>query len=84
MEHLTKIKKLARRYGWTAYEQFAISEAYAARINLRDVFDNAFLSRAFDLETEATVANLSVLNGSIGTESAAASEMMSRNEQEDD
>lgn len=80
IEGINKLKGYAKKYNWTAFEQQAILQALRARINLRDVFENAFLEQNFSIDENASRANLSNLNPSIisNTESLRQSETMSR------
>lgn len=42
---LKKLKGYAQKHNWTAFEVFSIVEALKARVDLRTVFDNAFLAK---------------------------------------
>jgi hypothetical protein len=48
-----------------------------ARVNLRDVFDSAFLNNIFDIDESITNVNLSNLNATV-VSGSLGSEMMSR------
>ncbi len=73
-----KLKGYAKKHGWTAFEQYVIVEALKARVNLREVFDSAFLNNVFDLDDSITHVNLSNLNGTVQSGTSNNSEVMSR------
>jgi hypothetical protein len=80
---MEKLKGYAKKYSWTAYEQFSIGEAYRAKINLREVFDAAFLQEAFNFNVDLSVGNISNISQtqlSANTDSINQSDVMSRAE----
>jgi hypothetical protein len=63
-----KILAFAKKHNWSAFEQFAIFEAAQAGVNLKTVFDNAFLERELNLyNTDRTSVHLSQFGGTQGS-----------------
>lgn len=74
MEPIAQLKNFAKKHNWSSYEQQAVIEAVQARVNLKEVFDNKFLDKAFNVISENSVVNMSQYGGttgSIGTNSMA-------------
>lgn len=44
-----KLVSFAKKHCWSSFEQFAVYDALGGRVNLKEVFDNAFLERAFNM-----------------------------------
>lgn len=45
LTNLDKLTAFAKKNNWSCMEQFAVFEAFQAKVNLKSVFDNAFLER---------------------------------------
>jgi hypothetical protein len=44
-----KLVSFAKKHCWSTFEQFAVFDALKGRVNLKEVFDNAFLERSFNI-----------------------------------
>lgn len=77
---MNNIKTHARKNNWNAFEEHAVAEAIRTRVKINNIFDNAFLERAFNIEIN-TNASLygSQLGGTVGFgTSVVESEMASQ------
>jgi hypothetical protein len=72
-----KIVSFAKKHGWSSFEQYAVFDALRGRVNLKEVFDNAFLEKAFNLEgldrNSIHLSQFGGTQGSIGTNSVVES-----------
>jgi hypothetical protein len=68
-----KVASFAKKHSWSTFEQYAVFDALKASVNLKEVFDNAFLQRAFNMEgldrTSVHLSQFGGTQGSIGTNS---------------
>jgi len=67
LEQNAQLKNFAKKHNWSAYEQQAVMEAFQARVNLKAVFDNQFLDKAFNVINENSVVNMSQFGGTVGS-----------------
>jgi hypothetical protein len=68
LTNLSKLIAFAKKNNWSTMEQFAVFEAFQAKVNLKSVFDNAFLENALNMfNSDATSVHLSQFGGTQGT-----------------
>lgn len=83
----TKILRFAKKHNWSAYEQWSVMEAAAASVNLKTVFDNAFLEKEFNMgdlsRNSVHMSQFAGTMGSIGTNSMLGDSEIMREEQEE-
>lgn len=83
-----RILSFAKKHNWSCFEQWAVFDAAKASINLKAVFDNAFLEKEFNMEgldrTSIHMSQFGGTQGSIGTNSIGAESDIHPGEEEEE
>jgi len=68
LTNMSKLIAFAKKNNWSSSEQFSVFEAFQSKVNLKSVFDNAFLETALNMfNSDATSVHLSQFGGTQGT-----------------